>query len=57
LQSFRAQLANNAAVWHRAAGASSFRPHLLRNCLLAGAFGALLGIALTLAAVRLRKRA
>ena len=36
---------------------SSFRPHALRDQLFGGAFGALLGIALALAAVRLRTRA
>jgi uncharacterized protein involved in exopolysaccharide biosynthesis len=56
LQSFGPRLADNAVVVTRAAGASSFRTHVLRNGLLAGAFGALLGIALTLVAVRLRNR-
>jgi uncharacterized protein involved in exopolysaccharide biosynthesis len=47
LQSSDPKLANNAVVLKRASGASSFRPHLVRNGLLGGAFGALLGVALT----------
>lgn len=57
LRDVRAQLANRASVLHRARGASSFRPHALRNGLLGGAVGTLLGVALALGvAVRPRKR-
>jgi hypothetical protein len=52
----RASLGHASAQLH-ASGASAFLPHVLRNGLLGGALGALLGIVLTLAAVRLRKRA
>jgi hypothetical protein len=57
LRTLRASLAHNASVAQRADSASSFRPHVLRNGILGGALGVLLGIALTIGvAFRLRTR-
>jgi hypothetical protein len=57
LRMLRVSLAHSANVAQRANGASSFRPHALRDGLLGGALGALLGVALCVGvAVRLRKR-
>jgi hypothetical protein len=49
-------LAHSAKVLQKADGASSFRPHALRNGLLGGALGALLGVALVLAIAVPRRR-
>jgi hypothetical protein len=46
LKVFRDQLRNSTSVYRRADGASSFRPHALRNGLIGGALGVLLGVAL-----------
>jgi hypothetical protein len=56
LQTYGSQLANNASVLTRAEGASSFRPHMLRNGLLGGALGVLLGVALTAGVAARRRR-
>jgi capsular polysaccharide biosynthesis protein len=45
-----------ATVWDRAHIASSFRPHVVRNSLLGGALGALVGTALVLGIAARRKR-
>ncbi len=55
LEMNRKLLAGEARVLQPADGASSFRPHALRNGILGGFLGALLGIALVVATVWSKK--
>jgi capsular polysaccharide biosynthesis protein len=55
LEAFSVQL-RSASVFRRANSASSFRPHALRNGILGGALGVLLGVALTAGVAARRRR-
>ena len=55
LKTLGIQFARTTSVLERADRASSFRPHALRNGLVGGALGAVLGVALVLGVAALRR--